>query len=251
MGLKDIREKFLKISPLPVASASIGQVYKATLLDGREVAIKVQRPKVLGEIALDLYLLRLITPFQVKLSNAINKMKTEQGDIDVGISLVDEWGRGFVAEVDYRLEAYNTKQFTMAMERRGLNAVTAPTVVDELSGPRVLVTEWVEGTRLDKDASSDVPRLCGVAINAYLTMLLDTGVLHCDPHPGNLLRTTDGRLCVLDWGMTLEVPKDLQYGLLDFIAHINAEDFESLPQDFVNLGFTPSDKLDQVRDRYV
>jgi predicted unusual protein kinase regulating ubiquinone biosynthesis (AarF/ABC1/UbiB family) len=47
-----------------------------------------------------------------------------------------------------------------------------------------LVTEWVEGTRLDRDASDDVPRLCGVAINAYLTMLLDTGVLHCDPHPG-------------------------------------------------------------------
>ena len=67
------------------------------------------------------------------------------------------------------------------------------------------------------------------------------------PHPGNLLRTTDGRLCVLDWGMTLEVPKDLQYGLLDFIAHINAEDFESLPEDFVNLGFTPPNKLEQVK----
>jgi predicted unusual protein kinase regulating ubiquinone biosynthesis (AarF/ABC1/UbiB family) len=82
-------------------------------------------------------------------------------------------------------------------------------------------TEWVEGTRLDRDASPDVPRLCGVAINAYLTMLLDTGVLHCDPHPGNLLRTTDGKLCILDWGMTLDVPSDLQYALLEFIAHIN------------------------------
>lgn len=159
MGIRgSINEKFLSISPLPVASASIGQVYRGTLLDGRDVAVKVQRPKVLGEIALDLYLLRLITPLQVKLTNSINGQKTEQSDIDVAISLVDEWGRGFVAEVDYRLEALNTKQFTKAMERRGLNAVTAPTVVDELSGPRVLVTEWVEGTRLDRDASSDVPR---------------------------------------------------------------------------------------------
>lgn len=49
------------------------------------------------------------------------------------------------------------------------------------------------------------------------------GVLHCDPHPGNLLRTTDGKLCILDWGMTLEVPNDLQYALLEFIAHINTE----------------------------
>ena len=111
-----------------------------------------------------------------------------------------------VAEVDYLAEAKNTIEFSAAMERRGLNAVTAPAVVSELSTSKILVTEWVEGTRLDRDASEDVPRLCGVAINAYLTMLLDTGTLHCDPHPGNLLRTTDGRLCVLDWGMTLAVP---------------------------------------------
>merc|ERR1711957_427996 len=104
---------------------------------------------------------------------------------------------------------------------------------------KVLVTEWVEGTRLDADKSPDVPRLCGVAINAYLTMLLDTGVLHCDPHPGNLLRTTDGRLCILDWGMTLDVPNDLQYALLEFIAHINSENYDAIPEDFINLGFSP------------
>lgn len=69
-------------------------------------------------------------------------------------------------------------------------------------------------------------------------MLLDTGVLHCDPHKGNLLRTTDGRLCILDWGMTLGVPKDLQYSLLEFIAHINVEDYDAIPQDFINLGFS-------------
>ena len=57
---------------------------------------------------------------------------------------------------------------------------TAPSIVDRYSGPKVIMTEWMEGTRLDIDASPDVPRLCGVAINAYLTMLLDTGVLHCE-----------------------------------------------------------------------
>lgn len=63
--------------------------------------------------------------------------------------------------------------------------------------------------------------------------------LDCDPHPGNLLRTTDGKLCILDWGMTLEVPNNLQYALLELIAHINIEDYESIPQDFINLGFSP------------
>jgi predicted unusual protein kinase regulating ubiquinone biosynthesis (AarF/ABC1/UbiB family) len=235
-----------RISAAPVASASIGQVYKATLQDGREVAIKVQRPNILREISLDLFLLRLLTPLQVKVSNAVNKRSTSQGDIDVSLTLVDEWGRGFVNEVDYLAEARNTEVFLQAMEDRGLSAVTAPKVVHELSTSTVLVTEWVEGTRLDLDASSDVPRLCSVAVNAYLTMLLDTGILHCDPHPGNLLRTLDGKLCILDWGMTLEVPPDLQYGLLEFIAHINTEQFEELPQDFVNLGFSPSEQIDRL-----
>ena len=158
-----------------------------------------------------------------------------------------QWGRGFVAETDYRYEAANTKAFAAAMARRGLGAVTSPQVVDEYSTTNVLVTEWVEGTRLDLDASPDVPRLCGVAINAYLTMLLDTGCLHCDPHPGNLLRSTDGKLVILDWGMTQGVPEDLQYALIEFIAHVNAEDYEAMPADFVNLGFTPPEQLERVR----
>lgn len=108
-------------------------------------------------------------------------MATSQGDIDTAVALVDEWGRGFVAETDYRLEAKNTIDFEAAMRKRKLDAVCAPQVVEELVRDKLLVTEWVEGTRLDRDASPDVPRLCGVAINAYLTMLLDTGVLHCDP----------------------------------------------------------------------
>ena len=65
-------------------------------------------------------------------------------------------------------------------------------------------------------------------------------------HLGNLLRTKDGKLCILDWGMTLEVPKDLQYSILELIAHINSEDFDAIPRDFVNLGFTPSDKIDKL-----
>ena len=241
LGVKDLSEVFSSLSATPIASASIGQVYKGTLKggNGTAVAVKVQRPGILAEIALDLHVLRLATPFQTRLSNAINGIATDPADIEVALQLVDEWGRGFVAETDYRLEAKNTIDFSMYMQKRGLDAVCAPTVVTEMVRDRVLVTEWVEGTRLDRDASPDVPRLCGVAINAYLTMLLDTGVLHCDPHPGNLLRTTDGRLCILDWGMTLDVPQDLQYALLEFIAHINTENYGEIPQDFVNLGFAP------------
>lgn len=242
LGVEDLSLLFSSLTKDPIAAASVGQVYKGALAEnGKEVAVKVQRPGILAEIALDLYILRLLTPLQTRLQNMANGVSTEQDDIDLAIALVDEWGRGFVAETDYRLEAQNTIQFESAMRERNLDAVCAPTVVEEFVRDKVLVTQWVEGTRLDLDASPDVPRLCGVAINAYLTMLLDTGVLHCDPHKGNLLRTSDGKLCILDWGMTLTVPKDLQYSLLEFIAHINVEDYDAIPQDFINLGFSPPD----------
>ena len=207
----------------------------------------MQRPGVLAEICLDLYLLRLLSPLQVWLSNKINNRETDPEDVATTIALVDEWGRGFVNEVDYLAEARNTKDFSRAMRDRGLDAVLAPRVIDELTTSNILVTEWIDGTRLDASASPDVPRLCGVAINAYLTMLLDSGVLHCDPHPGNLLRTRDGQLCILDFGMTLEVPANLRYSLLEFIAHVNSENLEAIPSDFVNLGFTPPEKLEKVR----
>ena len=262
LGVRDLSDIFEELTPSPIASASIGQVYKGTLRKGsyqvasddddlgevREVAVKVRRPGVLADIALDLYVLRLLTPLQVRVSNAVNKVKTEQEDIDTALALVDEWGRGFVNEVDYVAEATNTAEFSRAMRKRGLGAVISPRVVTDLLRENVLVTEWIDGTRLDASASPDVPRLCGVAINAYLTMLLDTGTLHCDPHPGNLLRTYDGRLCILDWGMTLQVPGDLQYALLEFIAHVNTEDLDEIPQDFVNLGFTPPDQLERVKN---
>jgi predicted unusual protein kinase regulating ubiquinone biosynthesis (AarF/ABC1/UbiB family) len=151
---------------------------------GADVAVEVQRPGILGEIALNLHVLRLLTPIQTRLQNAINSRLTGPGDIEQGLSLVDEWGRGFVTETDYRLEARITAQFEAAMKKRGLDAVCAPMVVGGLVRDKVLMTEWVEGTRLERDASDDVPRLCSVAINAYLTILLDTGVLHWDPHPG-------------------------------------------------------------------
>jgi predicted unusual protein kinase regulating ubiquinone biosynthesis (AarF/ABC1/UbiB family) len=182
LQIKSLDEKFKDITAVPIASASIGQVYKATLQDGRTVAVKVQRPKILNDIALDLYLLRLLSPLQTKIINP----KADDVDIEIAGGFVDEWGKGLVVEVDYKLEAKNTKDFLQAMQSRGLNAVTAPTVVEELSTSRVIVTQWMDGTRLDIDASPDVPRLCGVAVNAYLTMLLDTGVLHCDPHPGSV-----------------------------------------------------------------
>ena len=192
------------ISPEPVAAASLGQVYKATLREtGQEVAIKVQRPNIMELVALDMYLLREAAPILKRTFNLNSDT----------IGAVDTWGIGFVDELDYIEEARNAESFTETIKMTALkDVVFAPPVIEELSTRKVLTTEWIDGERLDQSSSEDVTVLCSIAMNTYLTMMLETGLLHADPHPGNLLRTPDGRLCILDWGMVRFVLRKLQAG---------------------------------------
>ena len=162
--------------------------------------------------------------------------------------MANEWGRGFIAELDYLEEASNTIQFNEEMQKRELTTVCAPEVVLPYSTERVLCTSWVDGTRIDQSPDADdIPRLCSVALNAYLLMLLETSKLHSDPHPGNLIRTPDGKLCILDWGMVLNIDRTLQYSLLEYVAHLTSEDYDQLPEDMATLGFLRPDKVEFVR----
>ena len=122
------------------------------------------------------------------------------------------------------------------------NVVFAPAVINEYCTRKVLVTEWVQGDRLDRSSPENLSTACAVAMTTYLTMMLETGVLHCDPHPGNLLRTPDGRLCILDWGLVTALDPDLQLTFIEHIAHLTSRDFERVPEDLVKLGFIPAGK---------
>jgi len=214
----------------PVAAASLGQVYRATLADGREVALKVQRPNMEERIALDMHLIR---DYAAPLASAFGV----PGEL---VATADVWGKGFVDELDYVQEAANADTFQTEVTGTDLESVVfAPKVLRELSTRRVLTTEWVRGERLDTCPADDVPRLCSVAMITYLRMMLDGGTLHCDPHPGNLLRTPDGRLCILDWGLVTSIGPDLQLSLIEHVAHLTAQDYAKVPSDLVKLGFVP------------
>lgn len=157
-----------KISDEPVAAASLGQVYKATMKDGREVAIKVQRPDIMNQIALDMHLLREFAPFAKRTFN-LNTDTT---------GTVDAWGAGFVDELDYLQEAENGKYFMDRIQETPLkDVVMAPEVVDNLSTAKVLVTEWIDGERLDKSSNEDITVLCSICMNTYLTMLVSSPLL--------------------------------------------------------------------------
>ena len=227
------------MSPTPVAAASLGQVYKGTLMDGTEVAIKVQRPKIMNQIALDMHLLREFAPIAKRTFN----LNTDT------VGTVDAWGSGFVDELDYMQEAQNGKYFMKSIQETPLkDVVIAPEIVDDLTTPKVLVTGWIDGERLDKSSSEDITVLCSICMNTYLTMLLELGLLHCDPHPGNLLRTPEGKLCILDWGMVTRLPPELQLTLIEHMAHLTSSDYEEVPRDLLLLGFVPEDKAAEIED---
>jgi len=239
---RPVGEIFEEISPAPIASASLGQVYRAKLRDGPEVAVKVQRPGMEEVVALDLYLLKLgAGPLRWFLELTRSGLNT---DIP---GLVDEWGKGFVGELDYRQEAANAKSFSHDIESTPLGgAVFAPEPVDSCSSQKVLTTEWIVGERLETSSAEDVTKLCSVAMNSYLTMMLETGVLHADPHPGNLLRTPDGRLCILDWGLVTNLDPSFRVAYIEHIAHLVSGDYEPVPRDLVTIGFVPEGMEDDV-----
>ncbi|QDZ18818.1 ABC1 domain-containing protein [Chloropicon primus] len=235
------------LSPSPVASASLGQVYEAVdKVSGEKIAVKVQRPGALCAVSLDVAIIRLIGPVLYRINEG------EGGNLDAK-GLVDEWGTRFVEELDYRLEARNATQFQREMTTRDSlsslsTSVFAPAVFEDLSSRRVLVTEWIDGKRIDQVGAEERGRLCALTLSSYLAMLLETGVLHADPHPGNLLVTPDGKIAVLDWGLVTPVTGDQRRAILTFIAHLCSSDYDLIDQDLKEMGFVPQEKLGALKD---
>ncbi|CAM0901911.1 unnamed protein product [Alopecurus aequalis] len=216
---------FSDISPEPVAAASLGQVYQARLRsNGKVVAVKVQRPGVQAAISLDIYILR----FLAGVARKARKLNTDLP------ALLDEWASSLFREMDYRAEARNGLKFRELYGK--LRDVMVPEMYLEQTRRRVLIMEWVEGERL-----SEVRDLYLVEVGVYcsLSQLLEYGFYHADPHPGNLLRTVDGKLAYLDFGMMGEFRQELRDGFIEACLHLVNRDFDGLAKDFITLGLLP------------
>lgn len=222
---------FSEISPQPVAAASLGQVYEARLRpSGVSVAVKVQRPGVAAAVALDVCILRIMAGVARRAGNLNTDLQ----------AVVDEWATSLFKEMDYQAEARNGIRFKKLFGE--LPDVVVPKMYPELTSQRVLIMEWIEGQRLSE--VSDL-RLVEVGVYCSLTQLLDSGFYHADPHPGNLLKTPDGKLAYLDFGMMGEIKQDLREALIEASVHLVNREYDYLAGDFVNLGLLPpTEKLD-------
>jgi predicted unusual protein kinase regulating ubiquinone biosynthesis (AarF/ABC1/UbiB family) len=186
-----VSEVFSHFDPEPIAAASIGQVYRATLHDGRDVAVKVQYPGVAGAVRADMQNLGLI----------LRLMKRVAPGIDVG-AIADEVRKRINEELDYELEAQN--QRALSRIYRGHPFIVVPPVVTRLSRERVLVTEFVEGTGFEEHKGlpqADRDRIGEVIFRFYMGCLYRHRQFSGDPHPGNYKLLADGRLAFLDFGL--------------------------------------------------
>jgi aarF domain-containing kinase len=140
------------------------------------------------------------------------------------------------------MQGKNAIQFSKNM--KSLPNVKVPGVYLEYTCRKVLTCEWVNGEKLSESNAADLLPLVTTALNCYLVQLLETGFLHADPHPGNLLRTPDGHLCVLDFGLMTEVTEDQRYTLVEYISHVVNSDYPRVAEDLVRLGFVPPELAD-------
>ncbi|WP_269526890.1 ABC1 kinase family protein [Coraliomargarita parva] len=214
---REIDEVFLNFDPTPVAAGSLGQVYRATLVEtGETVAVKVQRADIRKTITADL---EIIGWFARQLHSRIEELRPYNIP-----QLVREAEDRLEDELDYRNEASNAEIFIALNPDQ--SRVFAPKVYSEYTTRRLIVTEWVEGespdtVRLEPEMAKEVAELGG---NSVFHQIVVTGFFHSDPHSGNMLITSDYRICFLDWGQAGQITMEMRYHLADLFAAITSRD---------------------------
>ena len=237
-----IERVYREISPQPVAAASLGQVYKAVLHTGEEVAVKVQRPNLRPKLSIDLYLMRCAA-----------KWLGPWLPLNLGHDLtliVDEFGVKLFEEIDYINEADNAEKF--AFNFANDPEVKVPKIYRQYSTNCVLTLEWINGFKLTdidkiKAAGLDPDAIVKIGVTSGLRQLLEHGFFHADPHPGNLFATPDGKMAYIDFGMMDQLEEYTKETIASSVVQLINKDYLALAKDFVKLGFlTPETNIEPI-----
>ena len=216
---KTVTDLFETIDETPIASASIGQVHRARLKNGEEIAIKVQRPGIQKIVEVDLeIMLHLAT---------LAERNIEELAIQRPVKIVEEFARTLEKELDYNIEATNMER--MAAQFLDDQTLYIPKVFREFSTSRVLTMEFVEGIKI-----SDIQKLektgldCKTIIDRGADILLKQifhhGFFHADPHPGNIFVLPNNVICLLDFGMTGSIGRHTRENFVDLIDRVVHQD---------------------------
>lgn len=229
---KKINEVYEEFDVEPIAAASLGQVYRAKLFTGEEVAVKIQRPNLEQIIKGDIEILRKVAKFAERFPS-LNENADWAG-------MLREFDETVHEEMDYSAEGRNAERFTENFKE--WTNVHVPKIYRNATTSKVLTMEFIHGTKV---TSLDELRARGVSpekvnrllIKTYLKQLLEDGFFHADPHPGNLLVMPDGRVAFFDFGMVGRITPQLQAKMIDAFFHVVAKDAPGIAQDLIDLDF--------------
>jgi ubiquinone biosynthesis protein len=226
-----VERLFSEFDPVPMAAASIGQVHRAVLPNGRTVAVKVQRPGAPRQIEADLNLM-----YQAA---RLAKERVRALDFIDAKGLVDEFARAIRQELDYRLEARNAETFRKNFA--GHPHVKVPRVYWTYTRPRVLTLEHIDGTQLaDVDTLDYEPeerrRLAEVLADTWMTMIFRHGFFHGDPHPANILVLSPDNVGLVDFGLAGRLTEEDVSKATRLFIDVANENVEALPRRLADLG---------------
>jgi predicted unusual protein kinase regulating ubiquinone biosynthesis (AarF/ABC1/UbiB family) len=240
-----LSKAFASFDPKPIAAASLGQVHRAVMRGGREVAVKVQRPGVGEQVLKDLEALGEVAALMHRFSAATRSIDAH--------GVLEEFRRAILSELDYREEARNL--LTLSHQLRDFERIVLPLPIEDFTTSRVLTMDYIDGTKITAVSRVEWTEVDGVALGhqlfrAYLQQILVDGIFHADPHPGNVLLTPDHRLALVDLGMVGRLSAAMQerlFRLLLAIAEARGDEAASI---VIAIGDTHDD-FDEMQMRRV
>jgi len=238
-----ISKGFADFATEPLAAASLGQVHRATLRDGRQVVVKVQRPNIRQQIIEDLESL-------AEIARVLDK-RTKIGQRYHFSGMVEEFRKTLMDELDYRREAGNLT--TLADNLAEFERIVVPRPVPDYSAARVLTMDYIAGNKIDSVSpvvllESDGAALAEELFRAYLKQIFVDGFFHADPHPGNVFFTDDGRVALLDLGMVDRIGPRLQEQLLQMVLAVSEGRADEVSDIAIKIGET-TDEFDEKEFR--
>jgi len=232
-------ELFASFSETPLAAATIAQVHEATLHDGRRVAVKVQRPDLEEMIATDVAALTYLASLGENLFPRLRAF-----DLPV---LVSEFAASLNRETDFTHEARSIMLFRTALA--DIPDLWIPDVIAECSSGSVLTMEFADGERIDlfaRQNQEEMPRLINTLVRLTLQTIFEEGLFHADPHPGNVLVLTDGRLSLLDFGMTGELDEPMRESLTLLLEAVVKGDARGATDAYLEMAPQGSEKVNRA-----